>query len=215
MNSIEVIFAEFNGKFQPNIGNIRAYFPDSTINLVESPPNSPKFDKSSPYWGYYMNDYWKVKKLLNSNADIAIAFDADMKIVSENVKAIIPLVKKFGLCLPASSRGLVKIDTEIGSHSDGVLDETLGMGQVMNMTPIAFHTENSVMRNLLEEYCAIMVRNPVRGPLNMWRAVYKTGIIPYLLPHQWCVCAEDVGIGSEIILHVGHKKVRDYYEKLF
>jgi len=45
----------------------------------------------------------------------------------------------------------------------------------------------------------------------MWRAVYQTEVAPYILPPQWCVCAENVGIGNEIILHIGHDKVREFY----
>jgi hypothetical protein len=56
-----------------------------------------------------------------------------------------------------------------------------------------------------------MEKNPVRGPVNMWRAVYQAGFFPCLLPSQWCVCAEDVGIEEPVILHIGHEKVRDYY----
>lgn len=209
--TVEIIFAEFNGKFQPDFINVRKYFPDAQISVFTEKDCDNKFDKRSPYWGYHMNDLWKVAMLLRSKADIAISLDADMKIVSNNVNILPMLTKKFGMCLPASSRGLVKVDTEIGSHSDKVLDETLGMGQVMNMTPIALDTQNDRMRFLLETYCKLMVANPVRGPLNMWRAVWKTGINPYLLPHQWCVCVEDVGIGGEIILHIGHEKVRQYY----
>jgi len=212
MKKIEILFAEFNGKFQPDIGNVKNYFPEAEVNVYTESDCNPLFEEDSQFYGYYMNDYWKVEKLLPSEADVAISLDADMKIVSDNVRAIIPLVEKFGVCLPASSRGLVKIDTEIGSHSDKQLDETLGMGQVMNMTPICFDTKNVRARRLLEEYCQIMIANPVRGPLAMWRAVYKTGIAPYLLPHQWCVCVEDVGIGNEIILHLGHTKVKDYYK---
>jgi hypothetical protein len=211
MKNIEILFAEFGGKFSPDVENVRKYFPEAAVE-VYGPELEDMFpDNHDAHWGNYMNDYWKVKKLLQSEADIAICMDADTRIVSENVKAIIPLVSRFGLCLPANPRKLVKIDTEIGSHSDRKLDATLGMGYAFNMTPIAFNTRDNMSRAVLTAYCEMMLKNPVRGPLAMWRAVLIGGMFPCLLPPQWCVCAEDVGIGNELILHVGHDKVREYY----
>lgn len=211
MEKVEIVFAEFGGKFEPNVPNIRQFFPDAEINIFRDKDVESPFDIRSAYWGNYMNDYWKVRKLLESKADIAISFDADIKIVSDKVKAIIPLVKKFGLCLPANPRKLVAIDTLIGSHSDKVLDETEGMGYAFNMTPIALYLGNTNAVETLRKYCLLMEQNPVRGPLAMWRAVYHTGAFPCLLPPQWCVCGEDAGIGDEIILHIGHQKVREHY----
>ena len=209
---VEILFAEFGGKFKPNIENVKEYFPDAEINAYGPEQCHDMFEgHHDAHWGNYMNDYWKVRKLLESEADIAISFDADTKIISDNVKAIIPLVNRFGLCLPVNPRRLVKIDTEIGSHSDKRLDVTLGMGHAFNMTPIAFNTRDNISRATLTAYCEMMLGNPVRGPLNMWRAVFLSGVFPCLLPAQWCVCAEDVGIGNEVILHVGHEEVRRHY----
>jgi len=208
---IDIIFAEFGGKFTPDIDNISAYFPESNIKVYTEKDCENMFDKRSPYWGFHMNDLWKVAMLLRSKADVAIALDADVKIVDKRVSVLPLLAKKFGVCLPANPRQLVKVDTEIGSHSDKQLDETLGMAHAFNMTPIALDTSNDKARQMLEEYCKIIVANPVRGPLAMWRAVWKTGFYPCLLPVQWCVCAEDVGCGNEVILHYGHSDVRKHY----
>ncbi|MBM3210591.1 hypothetical protein FJZ33_00105 [Candidatus Poribacteria bacterium] len=208
---IDIIFAEFGAaKRQPDLENIRYYFPNAEINVFDE-SNCVNYFADSPFWGHYMNDYHKVEKLLESKADIAIAFDADIKIVDNRVRVLELLARKFGLCLPANPRKLVKVDTEIGSHSDGMLDESLGMGYAFNMTPIVFNTKHYVARQTLEKYCEIMIENPVRGPLAMWRAAYSIGFFPCLLPPQWCVCKEDIGIGNEIILHIGHKDVARYY----
>ena len=56
-----------------------------------------------------------------------------------------------------------------------------------------------------------METNPARGPLSMWRAIWKQAWTPYVLPFQWCVCDMSVGINDVICLHTGHKKVADYY----
>jgi hypothetical protein len=211
MKKIEILFAEFGGEFKPDIDNVKKYFPEAEVNVYGSSQCRDFFEQNTPYWGHYMNDYWKVAKLLESDADIAISLDADVKIVDERVFVLPMLAEKFGLCLPANPRKLVKIDTEIGSHSDKRLDETLGLGYAFNMTPIALDTHNSDAREILQDFCDIMIKNPVRGPLAMWRAVWKNGLFPCLLPPQWCVCAEDKGIGEEIILHKGHKVVREHY----
>ena len=44
------------------------------------------------------------------------------------------------------------------------------------------------------------------------KAVWKTGIYPYILPQQRCVCDGNEGIGEEVILHVGHKNIAEYYK---
>ena len=211
MVKTKIVFAEFVGQFTPDLDNIMRFFPGVDIQ-VYGLENCIDLFKGCNRWGNVMNDYWKVKKLIDADGyDVAIAFDADIKIISDKVQAIFPLVKKFGLCLPANPRKLVKIDTEIGSGSDQGLDDTLGMGYAFNMTPVAVDRNNPLAMDTLRVYCDSLRLNPVRGPLAMWRACFETGFFPCLLPPQWCVCAEDVGIGNEIILHTGHKKVREYY----
>ena len=55
--------------------------------------------------------------------------------------------------------------------------------------------------------------NPKRSPLQYSRAAWNTGIFPYVMPKQWGVGAGHEGCGNEIILHVGHIGVQDYYLK--
>jgi hypothetical protein len=207
---LEIVLAEFNGQFKPNIENIKKYFPEAEVNVYSNGFDGP-FKKGDERYGNRMNDYWKVRLLLSSKADIAISLDADVLIVSDKVRAITPLVNKFGLCLPANPRKLVYVDTMIGADSDRQLDDTEGMGYAMNMTPIAFNTKNLQARRVLEAYIKIMETNPVRGPLAMWRAVYQTGFYPCILPPQWCVCKSDVNVDNAIIAHIGHDIVRARY----
>ena len=138
-----------------------------------------------------------------------------MFILNSEALTLIPMTKKFGVCLPANPRFLVNIDGNIGA--DGNMsrqyDDSNGNGFANNMSPISFDTSNPRARSLLEEYCNQMENNPVRGPLAMWRAQWETGVNPYLLPYQWCVCKSHCGIGNEIMLHVGHKEVAEYYSE--
>ena len=71
----------------------------------------------------------------------------------------------------------------------------------------------------MEEYVNEMQIHPVRGPLAMWRASWKSGVNPYMLPLQWCVCPPHHGeanlllneTGNEIMIHVGHDIVKNFY----
>lgn len=160
--------------------------------------------------GWRMNDYYKVKMLLESKEDVAISFDADMFICSDKFYQIVPLVEKFGMCIPMNPRYTVEYDARIGA--DGGEDKW--MAHAMNMSPIAFNTKNKKARKMLETYLYLMETNPRRGTLVMWRAIWITGFMPCILPPQWCVCREHIGVGDEIILHIGHDEVRDHYREL-
>jgi len=185
---------------------------DESLTFIKK---DPFFNPNHPRYGWRCNDYYKVQALLESDADIAISLDSDMLIVSQEVETIIPLTKKFGIALPANPRMLVRVDGNIGS--DGCItkkyDDSRGNGFSTNMSPIAFDTKNTRARTLLEEYSRHMIEDPVRGPLAMWRAQWTSGINPYVLPVQWCICNQDCGIGNEIILHLGNQPVIDHYLK--
>ena len=210
---VVVIFAEFN-RAKPDTSNVRRYFPEADIQIYGKNDCEDIFEPG-PRWGYRMNDYWKVRKCLDSDADVAIALDSDMRIVSDDVKVLPQLAAAFGVCLPANPRKLVRIDTKIGADSDGQLDESHGTGFAYNCGVIAINCTklHAMGYECARVFCEIMEEKPVRGPLAWWRAAWDTGFAPFLLPPQWCVCAEDVGIGNEIILHEGHDAVRRYYQK--
>ncbi len=184
-------------------------------NNIKYVKKDPIYNSKHPRFGWRCNDYYKVLALLESDGDIAISLDSDMFVLSKEALSILSLTKKFGVCLPANPRLLVSIDGNIGA--DGNItrqyDNSNGNGFANNMSPISFDTSNSRSRTLLREYCNQMENNPVRGPLAMWRAQWETGINPYLLPYQWCVCKSHCGIGDEIMLHVGHKEVAEYYSE--
>lgn len=184
-------------------------------DLIKFVKKDPIFNPYHKRFGWRCNDYYKVLALTESDADIAISLDSDMFVMSEQAKTIVPLTKKFGVCLPANPRLLVKKDGDIGTDGQAGknYDPSNGNGFANNMSPISFDTSNSRARLLLEEYCNQMEKDPVRGPLAMWRAQWNTGVNPYLLPYQWCVCSAHCGIGEEIMLHVGHPEVAKHYSE--
>ncbi len=197
---MKVILAEFD-KYPTNLDNLKKYFDDVEV-FIDLPRI---FDGSRAGWRN--NDYWKVKKLLDYEG-VAISFDGDMTIVSDKVREIEALTKKFGICLPANSRYLVGVDAEIGA--DGGYAE-IGSGYALNCGIISLDNTNERAKTLVRKYVELMEKEPARGPLIWWRAIWETGITPYLLPQQWCVCEKDIGIGNEIILHTGHNKVYEHY----
>lgn len=239
--SITLIMAEFGknrvncggtnlknfNRLDPALSSMLKYFPDlklvvyTDFDIKIDLPNvrikivKSIFDKNHNRYGNRCNDYYKVLGLLEAETEVAVCIDSDMLIYSREVKSLLFLVKKFGICIPANPRLLVKIDGIKGADGNYKIneDETLGTGFAYNMSPIVFYTKNEKARHLLEMYCHEMKINPTRGPLAMWRATWKTGIVPYLLPFQWCICREHCAIGNEIILHIGHNEVKKYYYK--
>ncbi len=234
-NSNQSTFESLNvgrNKFNPSLDSFLSHFsnfPDIDLSVtiytdqdykIDDPmvrflKKQPFYDSSHPRFGWRCNDYYKVLALLESDADIAISLDSDMMIVSPEVKTIIPITQKFGVTLPINPRMLVKYDGNIGQDgcTTRTYDESNGNGLSTNMSPISFDTKNDRARKLLEEYCNQMIKDPVRGPLAMWRAQWESGVNPYVLPVQWCVCNQDCGIGNEIMLHLGNQPVIDYYMK--
>ena len=238
---IELVMAEFgpnrvniggntfdgSQRLDPTLTTFTKYFDDVSLTLytdadfeivTDIPVNIIKvdnaiYDKGIYRYGSKCNDYYKVKGLLESKADYAISMDSDMYVVNDEVKTLLPLTEKFGVCLPENPRLQVRFDGIRGMDADYNLgeDSTRGNGMSNNMSPISFFTKSENGRKLLEHYCKEMEVHPVRGPLAMWRAIWKSGVNPYMLPFQWCVCDMSVGISDVIILHTGHKKVSDYY----
>ena len=131
--NIEFIFSEFGlrttanqpGGFtdefrlDPTYSSVKQFFPDAKLTLYTDREelatnysdvevrlvdidNSP-FTKSNHRWGWHCCDYYEAKGLLNSNADIAISVDSDIMFVNDEVKTLIPIIKKFGVCCPVNA----------------------------------------------------------------------------------------------------------------
>ena len=216
MSKLAIVLAEF-GRPAPDVTQFRKTWPEAEIQVFAGVelPDVPRWQRTHPRYGWRMQDYWKVRKLLDSGADIAISFDEDMRIVNREDARVLPLLaEQFGLCLPLNPRYLVRVDTQIGADSDGVLDETRGCGLSLNCSPIALNLNDYAASVCAENYCDEMLAHPVRGPLCWWRAIWQCGFWPCVLPPQFCVCQEHIGCGNEIIIHEGHDKVKRHYANL-
>lgn len=238
---LEIIFSQFNintrgwknfemnYRLDPTYSSVKKYFPNAKLTLfTDDKRMADGYDdvevkvvdekdfiqsKQHKKWGWNNADYYQIYGLLNSSAEVAISVDSDIMFVNEEVKTIVPIIKKFGVCCPINVRGLVKIDGIHGNDGDYRIgeDESRGNITTYDLWWNGFHTKNSRARKLLEEFARLMKENPKRSPLQYSRAAWNTGIHPYVLPKQWGVGCRDVGCGEEIILHLGHIQVQDYY----
>jgi hypothetical protein len=222
--SMTLVFAQFGdcaSVLDPSLTTMKRHFPecnvvlytDSNVNVdgVDVIVVNPPYARGSERYGNRCNDYYKVHGLLEADTPYAIAMDSDMHVFSERVRTILPLTEKFGFCLPVNPRHMVYVDNTIGADSDKIFDESEGCGHISNMSPISLYKNDSRAREVFSAYLEGMITKPIRGPVAMWNAIWKTGNFPCLLPIQWCVCAENCGVGNEIMLHVGHQKVKSFY----
>jgi|TARA_B100000315_G_scaffold141928_1_gene131009 hypothetical protein len=242
---VEFIFSEFGlrttanqpGGFtdefrlDPTYSSVKQFFPDAKLTLYTDREelatnysdvevrlvdidNSP-FTKSNHRWGWHCCDYYEAKGLLNSDADIAISVDSDLMFVSDEVRTLLLITDKFGLCVPTNERQMVKVDGihTRGNDGDYYIDEDESRGNCLtyDLWWASFCTRKKRGRFWLEEFCRLMETNPKRAPLQMSRATWNTGIYPYSMPQQWGVGSGYIGCGNEIILHVGHTNVQDHY----
>ena len=234
--TIEFLFAEFgenrtNGgggsfdeesRLDPSLKTLKRYFPnakytvysdfDLEIDGVELiKVSSPVVDASHPRYGYRTADYYKFMALVNSKADFKCILDSDMQIVSSDIVALIHLTQKFGFCVPYNDRQLLRNDMQISKDTQEIIDDSLGMGHSYNQSPMTLW-QSDERGQLFYKTCADVMKNdPSRASLVMWKTAWQTGVYPYILPKQWCVCDGNEGIGNEVILHVGHKSIKEYY----
>jgi len=224
--TVDVVLAQFGpeaGVWEPAVSSVREYLPEARWSLYtdRAPAGRHPFARvhvveDLPYRGgrhehNRHNDLWKIRGVLNSAADVAIALDADMYAVGPAVDQLPELARIYGLCLPVNPRGTVTVDASMGRDGSAEVPAPLAYMHALNMSPVARGRWNREARCVLSQYVHIMEQAPCRGPLAMAQAVRFCGWSPLLLPPQWCVCAEDVGIPDPIMLHVGHERVRRFY----
>ena len=168
------------------------------VNIDESP-----FTKSNHRWGWHCCDYYEAKGLLESTADVAISVDSDLMFVSPDVRTILPITKRFGVCVPTNERQMVKVDGIHTRGNDGdyhlAEDESRGNSLTYDLWCCSFDVSDNRGRAWLSEFCRLMETNPKRAPLQMSRASWNTGVYPYSMPQQWGVGSGYIGCGNEII----------------
>lgn len=216
--------SEFEGKnrLEPSLSTIRQFFPNAKftvysdfdleiegVNLKKA--ESPIPGKDHPRYLYRTADYFKFKSLLDSEADFRCVVDSDMFAVSSEIYRLVYLTKIFGFCAPYNPRNLLRRDMETSLDARQIEDETHGFGHSYNQSPMTLWKGSENGEKFFKSCCDFMIKEPSRASLVMWKAAKTTQVSPYLLPAEFCVCGEDVGLGNEILLHVGHPKVARFY----
>ena len=234
--SIEFLFCEFGkervnaggsafdgrNRLEPSLSTIRQFFPNAKFTVYSDfdleiegvdlkKVESPIPEKDHPRYLYRTADYFKFKSLLESEADFRCVVDSDMFVVSSHIYRLVYLTKIFGFCAPYNPRNLLKRDMEISLDTKQILDESGGFGHSYNQSPMTLWKDAENGKKFFDACCNLMIKEPSRASLVMWKAAKATGFSPYLLPAEFCVCGEDVGIGNEVILHVGHPSVAEFY----
>lgn len=218
-------------RLNPTLDSFRNIFPSAKVSLYTDQPLqsyagvdvitvAPPFDRGAARYGWRAHDYYQAFGMLRSSANVAIAIDSDMLIVSECFRVIYQFAQRFGLALPINPRLLLKIDGGIGVDSTyrPQSDSTQGLGMTYNLTPMAFSTQHHAARQLLERYCELLVESPGRGAVHLVQASFDLGYQPFVLPPQWCVCSprdlDSKHMWREAVaLHLGHRDVLPRWRK--
>lgn len=238
-HTVELVLSEFGSgrvnagtsrldvvdRLNPTLDGFRSIFPSAKVTLytdhkwysgtdINVVLVDPPFDQKHPRYGWRAHDYYQAKGLLASQADIAIAMDSDMLIVSPDFRAILEIARIFGIAVPINPRLILKVDGTVGADSNysRASDPTLGLVTAYNLSPIAFFTRHPHARLLLERYSERMIEEPGRGTVHLCIASQETGIQPHPLSFQWCASSprdlDSKHIWREALaLHVGHADV--------
>lgn len=235
-NSIEFCFSEFGedrvnaggnqfsgSRLDPSLSTLKKYFPNAKytvysdfdleipgVNLIKI-VTSPIQDQEHPRYRYRLADYFKFKALLNSEADFRCVIDSDMFVVSHEIYRLLYLTKTFGACAPFNTRNLLKQDMNMSLDTKEISDFSNGFGHSYNQSPMTLWSTSDSGKKFYEACCDWMIKEPSRASRVMWKAAEETKFSPYLLPQQFCVCEGDIGVGNEVLLHVGHPAVAKYY----
>lgn len=235
---IEFVFTEFgkervNGggseldekhRLQPSLEGIKKYFPNARITVYTDfdwddakgitikKVISPITDSENPRYAYRTVDYFKFLALSQATADFTCALDSDMFFVNENIYSLVFLTQKFGFCAAQNVRQIFNLDMRISKDTHQIQDGSLGNGYSYNQSPMTIWKHNVNGTEFFKNCAEIMQAEASRASLVMWKSAWKTGLYPYVLPKQFCVCDGDEGCGDEIILHIGHKSVKQYYK---
>ena len=107
-SSVKKFFPEAKLTLYTDVADLAKNYSDVEVRLVDV--NKSPFSKSNHEWGWHCCDYYEAKGLLESTADVAISVDSDLMFVSNEIKTILPITKRFGVCVPTNERQMVKID---------------------------------------------------------------------------------------------------------
>lgn len=161
--------------------------------------------------GYRNSNYWRIQKtmdLLNEYESVCY-LDNDMRVVNKGFWDGFALAEKFGFCVPMNPRAFVKTDSDKGVDAQTI--PAVPHGTAWN-NAVVFASKRGLpfMKAILDEN----INRPQRGPMTMWEAAWKTGLFPYILPYEYCVCMPQFWIEDPLCLHCGSPNIREHYKEL-
>lgn len=214
-------------RLDPAYTEFKKYFPDAKftvytdfdidvprgrdVKVIRVFPGAIGFVDTRKRYGWESNDYYKTAGLLETATEISIAIDSDIVPVSKDVLWLPELIKKFGCVAPLNPRMIVRIDNHIGGG--GKQDLECDVGLVTNSVPFGVYAKSIPGLRYVAATAEILVRTKARLPVVLWKAAWDKGYQPCVLPPQWCVCQEHAGLKHKIILHMGHPKINEIYER--
>lgn len=164
-------------------------------------------------WGVRNSDYFRLLALRDSPWEVTLYLDNDLVVVDKRFLDGFEIAKNFGMAIPLDS--WVFLETELNKGKDVSDDDKQELAAApLSSTAfgcgVVFYQQRS--RDLLLAWIKAMEVRPCRGPITLERAIWQTKQFPYLLPSNWLVETTEVGIPNPIILHLGHPRVKDFYE---
>lgn len=162
--------------------------------------------------------------LLNNsnNFENLVYIDNDIYVVHHGFFEGFEIAKNYGLSLVQNPRrfqttfenniGDAEIGEDVSDYDKKIIGESPKYITAFNMG-IMFYNKKSY--NFIDKVMHEQKTNPSRGQAALYRTMWKEKFFPCCLPTNWLVCGEDCGIKMPLSLHVGHKNIKEWYEKSF
>jgi len=166
------------------------------------------------------SNLFRMKALMESPYENTCYLDNDIYIIHQGFWEGFKIAKLFGLAMPMNPRKFVTTwegngDSDVGGRVNNIdTVELLYQPQYMtahNTGVIFYNQKAKVLLNAMRDE---IERNVSRGQTRHVIAFCKSGLYPYILPENYCVCVEDVDIKLPLALHVGHPEIYALWEKL-
>lgn len=175
-----------------------------------------------------LSNYYKVHGAFQTSGSVML-LDDDMRITSKAFVQGFELAEKFGICVPANPR-IYAINNALGGDVPNNVRSYIGQlskAPALNFSPMFVDMENS-RSHIFMEQLQFILKGAFRGTIALWIAALETGIVPLILPEQWCVCGSNAEhlknyskrlSGTEtaiepMLIHYGHRKVREVFPGL-
>ena len=166
----------------------------------------------------------RTKLLIDSPYDEACYIDADIYIIHRGFLQGFEILESYPILMPQNPRWFVTNFEERGDSDIGAYVNKKDRKRLKKMPKyltawnggVQFVKRGERAKHFYRILKELQQRGSGRNQTKMAIASWKTGIHPYVLPPNWCVCQEHVDIEIPLALHCGHGPVmklwKDKYE---